>query len=130
MNLTPTNYIIINDSSVQVNAKNPAEAAIALKELKIKKKEYGIIKRNLNAQKREIRSSFNHQTAQRGPKFMGGGGLGRLIRGIQTISRANARAEVSNQIAPLEVQSQEIDSIILAIDSAIVQLEAYLMKYA
>ena len=87
------------------------------------------MKRELGLQQKEIRESYANEVANRGSKVLGGGGVGRFVRAMQTISRANKRAEVANKIAPLEKQSMEIDEVINAIDSTIIKVEAYLLQH-
>lgn len=128
MEFSPTTFVSIDGSSIRLNVANPAEAKVALKELKLKKKEYGLLKREIALQQKEVRSAYTNEVATRGSRFMGGGGLGRFVRAVQTISRDSKRAEVANRIAPLEQRSMEIEAVIHAIDSTILQVEAYLLK--
>ena len=128
MTFSPTTFVMIDGASVRLNVANPAEARVALKELKLKKKEYGLLKREAALQLKEIRSAYSNEVATRGSKFLGRGSFGRIIRAVQTLSRDSKRAEVANRIAPLEQRIMEIEAIIHTIDSTIVQVEAYLVK--
>lgn len=130
MELSPTSFIQIEGTRVQVSANSAAEAKLAIKELKLKKKEFGLLKREITSQQKEIRAEHSHEVATRGSKMRGGGGFGKFVRAIQTISRDSKRANVANSISPLEQRKQEIETVIHSIDSAIVQVEAYLLKHA
>jgi hypothetical protein len=128
MELTKTTFVTVENGTVSVTASGPNEAKIALKELKLKKKEFGVLKKEIASNQREIRANHSHEVSTRGSKFQGGGGLGRFIRIIQTLSRDSKRASTANKVEPLEQRKREIDSIINSIESAIIQVEAYLLK--
>jgi len=119
---------ISTDGTIRIRADSVAEAKIAIKELKLKKKELGITKREITNQQQQIRASYTEDTRKQGSKFRGGGGIGKFVRSVQTASRDAARANLANQLAPLDKQKNQIDSILNAIDRAILQVEAYILK--
>lgn len=124
MALINTSYIQIIGTSVNVNASSLAEAKLALKELKLKKKEFNLEKRVVNESQKQIRASYTDEVRKRGSMFRGGGGIGKFCRNIQTISRDITRAQLATELAPLEQEKQRIESIIQAVDSAIIQVES------
>jgi hypothetical protein len=126
--LIPTSFVKIEGSTVQVNATSPDEAKIALKELRLKKKEFGLIKRNFASEQKEIRVDYSNEVSTRGSKMRGGGGLGKFVRTIQTISRDIKRASTANKLTPLEQRKQEVEALIHTIDTVIIQVEAYILK--
>lgn len=128
MELIPTSYVKIEGITVQVNAASTDEAKIALKELKLKKKEFGLIKRSITADLKNIRADYSNEASTRGSKMRGGGGLGKFVRTIQTISRDSNRASTANKLYPLEQQKLEVEALIHAIDTAIIQVESYILK--
>jgi hypothetical protein len=128
VNLTPTTYVQIEGDTVHYNVTNLAEAKIALKELKLKKKELGLLKREVAARQKEIRTAYTNEVRQRGSMFRGGGGLGKLVRAMQSASRDSKRAALANDLAPLENQKSRIDSMIGTIDYLIVRLEADMLN--
>jgi hypothetical protein len=105
-----------------------AEAKIAIKELKLKKKEYVLVKREISQQQKQIRAEYTDQVRQRGSKFRGGGNMGRLIRTVQTVNRDADRRSLAQKLAPLEEQKNTIDTIINAIDQTILQLERFIVE--
>jgi hypothetical protein len=127
MSLTPTTFVKIEGDAVQCIVNNLAEAKIALKELKLKKKEFGIMKREIMTSQKEIRAAYTHEVRSRGSMMRGGGGFGRFVRAIQTISRDSKRSQLAKNLMPLEREKQRIEGMIEAIDSLIVQLEAHLL---
>ncbi len=130
MELATTNFISIDGTTVSVNIKTIAEAKIALKELRLKKKEYGLLKRALAEEQREIRADYTHDVRTRGSMLRGGGGFGRFIRLFQTISRDNKKSSLAAAIAPFEHRKQLYEGVIRSLDSAIIQVEAHLLKNA
>ena len=58
----------------------------------------------------------------------GGGGLGKFVRAIQTVSRDSKRAGLANDLAPLEQEKVRIERMVGAIDSLIIRLEAYILN--
>ena len=108
---------------------NLAEAKVAMKELKLKKKEFGVRKREIVTLQREIRAAYTHGVRNRGSMLRGGGGFGRVVRVFQTASRDSKRAGLANDLAPLEREKLRIETMIGAIDSLALKLEAYILQH-
>jgi hypothetical protein len=122
-------FVAITDSGkLHISARTVAEAKIAIKELKLKKKEYVLVKREISQQQKQIRAEYTEQVRQRGSKFRGGGNMGRLIRTVQTVNRDADRRSLAQKLAPLEEQKNTIDTIINAIDQTILQLERFIVE--
>lgn len=128
LNLLPATFVQIDGDTVRYNVNNLAEAKIALKELKLKKKEFGVIKRDIAARQKAIRASYTHEVRNRGSMVRGGGGLGKFIRHFQTASRDSRRSQLANELAPFEIEKQKIEGMIGAIESLIVQLEVHILR--
>lgn len=128
MELTIKPFVEIINSTVHVNVNSTAEAKLALKELKLKKKEFTLFKREINEKQKEIRADYTHEVRTRGSMIRGGGGLGKFVRLAQTISRDSKRSHLATDIAPLDLEKQSVELIINAIDSAILQVEVYILK--
>jgi hypothetical protein len=128
MELTPTNYIQIEGTSLHINVHSLSEAKIALKELKLKKKEYGLWKRAVNEQQKGIRAAYTEQVRSRGSMMRGGGGFGKFVRAIQTMSRDSKRGRLAHDLSPLGSEKQYIEAMIRTIDSAILQVDAYILR--
>lgn len=119
---------IASNGQIHVSARSAAEAKIAIKELKLKKKEYALVKREISQQQKQIRAEYTDAVRQRGSKFRGGGNIGRIVRTVQTINRDADRRALAQQLAPLEQQKNVVDTMINAIDQAILQVEMYLIQ--
>ncbi|KAM3116446.1 hypothetical protein [Phormidesmis sp. 146-33] len=119
---------IADDGRINISAQSLAQANIAIKALKLKKKEYALVKRELTQQQKVIRAEYTDQVRQQGSKVRGGGSIGRFVRTVQTINRDADRRALAQQLAPLEEQKNVVDGIIMAIDQAILQLEKYIIE--
>lgn len=121
-------YVQISDNEIRFSAKNANETKLAIKELKLKKKEFSLLKKTVVAEQRQIRAQYTAEVRSRGSMVRGGGGFGRFVRSIQSGSRDNRRAQLANDLAPLEKRKQKIEATMRAIDQAIIQLESALLK--
>ncbi|MEG3833841.1 hypothetical protein [Microcoleus sp. Z1_C3] len=119
-----------NNSPEQLNisVQSLPEAKLAIKALKLKKKEYALVKRELTQQQKMIRAEYTDKVRQQGSKVRGGGSLGSLARTFQTANRDADRRALAKQLAPLEEQKNAVDAVITAIDQAILQLEKYIVE--
>lgn len=123
-----SNFVTISDDGrINISVQSLAEAKLAIKALKLKKKEYALVKRELTQQQKIIRAEYTDKVRQQGSKVRGGGSVGRLVRTVQTINRDADRRALAQRLAPLEEQKNAVDAIITAIDQAILQLEKYIV---
>jgi hypothetical protein len=116
------------DGDLRVSARSVAEAKIAIKELKLKKKEYALIKREISQKQKQIRAEYTDNVRQRGSKLRGGGGIGSFIRTVQTISRDADRRSLAQELAPLEQQKNTVDAMTNAINRAILKVEKIIIQ--
>jgi hypothetical protein len=114
---------IFNHSVFSGPIRSVAEAKIAIKELKLKKKEYALAKKEISQKQKEIRANYTEQVRQRGSKFIGGGGIGRVVRAVQTISRDADRRALADALAPLEKHKNKVEESINLIDQKILKIE-------
>lgn len=122
-------YAWVEDNgTVRTQFDTVAEAKIAIKELRLEKKDWNVTKKDVAAQIAAIRADYRSEVAQRGSKVQGGGGFGRFLRGMQTASRDNRRAKVDEAIRPLEEHKADLDRVLTNIDSVILQLERYVLE--
>lgn len=130
MDLTASKFVTIDieNARVSVNANGLAEAKLALKELKLKKKEFGIQKKIIIARQKEIRAAYTNEVRTRGSMVRGSGGVGKFFRAIQTISRDSKRSKLASDLAPLEKAKQDVEIIIHTIESVILKVEAQLLS--
>ncbi|WP_373526720.1 hypothetical protein [Nostoc sp.] len=97
------NFVSIDDDGkFHISVESVQDAKIAIKELKLKKKEYALVKREISQQQKVIRAKYTENVRQRGSKIRGGGGLGQLIRTVQTSNRDADRRALAQELAPLE----------------------------
>lgn len=108
------------------NVESVEQAKLAIKELKILKRGYVIKKKLLSDQIKAQRFEYSQEVKRRGSMMRGGGGIGRFVRSIQSISRDSKRAKLASALDPLENAKQEIESIIAAIDVAALKLEVFI----
>lgn len=113
---------------LNISVQSLPEAKLKIKTLKLKKKEYALVKRELTQQQKMIRAEYTDKIRQQGSKVRGGGSLGSLVRTLQTGNRDAARRDFAQQLAPLEEQKNTVDAVITAIDQAILQLEKYIVE--
>ena len=121
-----SSFVTINsDGKLDISVQSLAEAKIAIKELKQKKKEYALRKREISQQQKTIRAEYTDKVCQRGSKVRGSSIMGRLARTLQTSKSDADRRALAQQLAPLEQQKNAVDEKINAIDQAILQIERY-----
>lgn len=129
MDLPQTSFVHIEGTTVRYEVNTLAEAKVALKELKLLKKGFGVIKRDVLLRQKEIRAAYTSEVRSRGSMVRGGGGVGKFIRFFQTASRDAKRAQLAADLAPLEEQKQQIEGFLGTIDRLIVGLEANMLTH-
>lgn len=115
------------DGDVHVSARSVVEAKIAIKELKLKKKDYTLIKREISQNQKQLRANYTDGVRQRGSKFRGGGSIGSFVRTVQTINHDAERRNLAQELTPLEQQKNAVERIINEIDKAILQVEKFII---
>lgn len=127
--LRATQYVTVDkNGDIHINVQNAVEASLAIKKLRLLKKAWAVRKREVTSQQKAIRADYTDNVRRRGSKFVGGGGLGRFIRLMQTGSRDSARAGLARALEPLERKMHEIEAASIAIDRAIGQMEVYVLR--
>lgn len=95
---------IANTDEIYVTAQSVIEAKAAIKELKLKKKEYALVKKEITQQQKLIRAEYTDKVRRQGSKVRGGGHLGSFVRSLQTYNRDSNRRALADRLAPLEQQ--------------------------
>jgi hypothetical protein len=113
----------IYGNEIRVNVSTLDEARLAIKQLKQKKKEFSLEKRTVAAEQKAIRAKYSAEVQSRGGLVQGGGDFGRFVRLLQSDARERRRSRLASDLAPYEERKQQIEAIIAAIDSAILQTE-------
>ena len=117
------NLFISEAGRVDVSYSTLAGAKQALKELKKEKKAYQLDKKNLQLEARKIHQNYTQYTRNRGHMFRGGGGFGRVIRIFEASSRDAHKHRLAEALRPIERKIDWIDSIILAIEQVITEID-------
>ena len=126
---TSEQYVTVDrNGCIQVNVQTVAEGRIAIKELRLLKKALAVRKREVTSQQKEIRAGYTDHVRRRRSKVVGGGGIGRFIRVLQTVSRDNTRNNLAKSLEPLEGDKQKIEAASNAVDRAIVQMEEFVLR--
>lgn len=125
--LPGSNFIHLNGTVLTVYANTIQEKKLAIKELKLKKKELGLQKRTATDQQKVIRATYTQKMRTRRSMGRGGGQLGQAIRNIEHGWHDRQRANLARDLAPLEEQKQHIESMILALDNLVLQLEQQIL---
>jgi len=122
MKLSPTRFVAIEGTEVRASPTSNAEAQIALKELRQKKKEFALRRRALLAQAKKARATAQRAegTATQRKKQGFGALIGRLFR------KAKARTP-KRELAEIEADIQATDEVLWNIDSCAVQIEGRLL---
>lgn len=125
----PQSYVTFAPSGeIIVRANTVAEAKLALKELKLKKKEQSILKRQLMEQERQIRATYTDTVRRRGSKFQGGGTVGKYVRLFQTAKRDATRSDLAVELTPLEHQKSRCEAMIQLLNKFILQVEMFILN--
>jgi hypothetical protein len=116
------------NGDVKVHARSVDEAKLALKQLKLRKKELGVLKREITSREQSIRAEYADHVRRQGSKLRGGGGIGRFVRNVQTAQRDSARKDLAKKLGPLDKDKHRLDMMIATVDKVILQVELQLMK--
>jgi hypothetical protein len=111
------------DGGVLSSAKVASEAKIAIKEIRLRKKEFQLLKKDVSADMAELRAERRLKVARQGSMTRGGGNWGKLARSLERSNRDSARARHAAQLSPLEQKKAIIDERMAILDSAILHLE-------
>ena len=128
MEFSETSVIKIENGEIHLRVTSVAEAKLAIKEIRIKKKELALFRREVVARQRELRVTHTHSTRTQGPMMRGGRGFGRFFRAVQSASRHSDRSSLASDLAPLEEEKFRIDGDMRGFDSLILQLETYIVQ--
>lgn len=120
--------ITFEDGQIVAHGTTPAEIKIAIKELRLPKKEDQAKKRDLAAEAKAIRAEYRSRVAHRTPMVRGGGMFGRIVRAGVAGKRASERGAVDDAVKPIETEIAKLDRNMLTIDRVIAQCESALLR--
>ena len=116
-------FVRFEGHTVRVSANSASEWRLALKEIKLLKKEFALKKRTLVNGQKTIRAAYTDQVRTRSVMVSGRGGIAGMLRAGQRWSRAMARSALAKELAPLERQKQQIEELILGLDKIALEIE-------
>ncbi len=123
MKLSPTRFVAIEGTEVRANPTSNAEAQIALKELRLKKKEFALRRRALLAQAKKARAAA--QRAEGTPAQRKKQGFSAFFS--RMFRKAKARTP-KRELAEIEADIHATDEVLWNIDSCVVQIEGRLLQ--
>ncbi len=123
MLLREMRYAKIEGTEVAVQVTSPVEAKAAIKELRHKKKEVGLLKRRVAAELKKARAAEDkaERAAVKARKKKG------FIAALSRLSSAFIDDDHAEDVARLERDIRNTDEILHNIDSCIIQLEGKLL---
>lgn len=124
MELAPTQFTSIEGTLVRVSVDTDAEAKLALKELRQKKKEYVLIRRDLLRQKKDLAALVKREAAARAKLKRQRG----LIATIKKVADAFDDEEEKTHLATVLREISRTDDIMHGLDMCIVQIQGKLLR--
>jgi hypothetical protein len=125
MQLAPMRYGKIEGTNVTVHVTSPDEARIALKELRLKKKELAHVKKALLREQREAKAKKSAADRSRRGKKKGG-----LWGTITRVTGEVRHDDATEDIAHWSRQLENLETLAHNIDGCILQIETKLLKTA
>jgi hypothetical protein len=119
---------ILSNGDIHISAQTVAEAKTAIKELKLKKKEYTLLKKEIIQSQQQIRAEYTDGIRRDGSMIRGGGQLGRAIRQLEGSRRDSKRSALARNLEPLEEKKISVKTTINDIDQGILQLEKLIFE--
>jgi len=124
MHLRPMQYAKIEGTEVMVQVNTPVEAKAAIKELRHRKKELGLLKKRLVRQQRDAKAAVDRKEAAQTRKIKRGG-----LTAIATrISRVLGGDSHETDLATIENDLRNLEHVTHNIESCILQIEGRLLK--
>lgn len=115
---------VLGDELADMDVSTPAEAKIAIKLARIRKKEIAAEKRELAAELADVREEWRNKTAGRVNMVgLGRGGGGRLVRGAVQSKRRGERMAHAGVVNEFSDRKQELDRRLITLDRLIADLE-------
>lgn len=103
-------------------------AKLAIKDLKLQKKEQVAGKKMVTSQIAQKRAEHRSRAAHSTSPVRLPGTFGKVMRGVERASKVAMRAQLDNAIRPQESEKLEIEKQIALIDRRILELERYVLE--
>lgn len=125
MQLRPMKYAKIEGTEVMVHVTTGLEAKAAIKELRHRKKELGLLKKRLVRQQRDAQSALDRKEAAQSKRIKKGG----LTAMATRLSRVFKRTPpLVADLASIETDLRNMEQVTHNIESCILQIEGRLLK--
>ena len=124
MQLRPMHYAKIEGTEVMVQVNTPVEAKAAIKELRHRKKELGLLKKRLLRQQKDARTALEKKEATQTKKIKKGGLTGMATR----LSRVLKSDTHVADLTAIESDLRNMEQVAHNIESCILQIEGRLLK--
>lgn len=129
MLLSETRFVKIDGTDVTASVKTAAEARMAVKEVRQKKREYAHIKRGLQ---RQIKAAERIATAARGKRTRRGRGflahVGSALSAVAGLAGAYGKASAAMDLPRLERECATADEVLHNLDAVLIQIEGKLLQ--
>ncbi|MEJ5240073.1 MAG: hypothetical protein WHS87_02635 [Anaerolineales bacterium] len=121
-------HFVSRKMHLQFTWNTPEEAKQHLAQIRLMQKQLRLVKKELNATIKMIRSNFAARKAQVGTGFGSGlmAGLAgkRTVGKMNVVARENLRREQMKALSPYESVSRTIDEILVQLDRIKIQIES------
>lgn len=124
-----TGLILTNETGdIGVSLKTAAEAKLAVKDLRLRKRALNAEKRLVTQQMAAIRRDYTVMNANRGPSMRGGGNVGKIVRSMDSVTRSIERSNRERDLMPLDERKRWYEARVNDVDALIQRLEAYMVQ--
>jgi hypothetical protein len=123
-----TGVTFLTNGDIHISIGSVPEAMLAVKQLKLKKKEFSPDKKVVTTELSRMRAEHQIPLGNRASMVSGGGNFGKAVRSMQHASRDISKQTYVNTLAPLERRKTAIERHVLKIDDALTQLERYILE--
>lgn len=120
--------LFTDDGQIAYKVNSVAEAKLAIKQLRLRKKAVGLEKREVTQAITAINTERRQQTANQGSMMRGGGNLGKFTRSMQAISRDADKRNHAARLQPYQQEKARLDNYTLTVDRLIAELETYILR--
>jgi mannose/fructose/N-acetylgalactosamine-specific phosphotransferase system component IIB len=124
MQLRTMKYAKIEGTEVMVQVSTPTEAKAAIKELRHRKKELGLLKKRLVRQSRDAQAALDKKEAAQSKKIKKGGLTSFATRISRVLSRSPGQVA---DLATIESDLRNLEQVTHNIESCILQIEGRLL---
>jgi hypothetical protein len=122
--------LFTDDGSIAFRGNSVADAKLAIKQLRLRKKAVGLEKREVTQAITAINAERRMQTANQGSMVRGRGGVAQTMRAFQSISRDADKRNHAARLQPYQQEKARLDEYTLTIDQMITKLEAYILQHS